>query len=85
MWKLKTHVCFQQIPRSGFITGGNFRLNFATKLIADIIPSYLTEMLLIAYEDDVVNSFKILPERSRKLGLYNFSWVTQRVKISKQS
>lgn len=41
------------------------------------------KVLLIVYECDVVDSLKIVPERSSKLGLYNLNWVKQRVKISK--
>lgn len=50
-------------------------INFATKLIAGIIQSYVNEMLLTVYEYDVVDSLKILrkkqQDRTLKLQLGN--------------
>lgn len=66
MWKLKNHLCFQQILRSGFIIGGFgvfFMINCATKLTADVTQSYLNEMLLAVFDYGVVNSLKILQRK----------------------
>lgn len=81
----RTVFVFNKFWGLALLLVGVFIINFATKLIADVSQSYLNEMLLTVYEYDVVASLKILPEKNSKLGLYNFSWVTQRVKISKQS